>query len=242
MATSTGLATSGREGGAGAQTAATAMDTGSSTTRSGRLKSGRHGLTRAAVVASQRGRLLDAMAQVVAEKGYATVTVADIVERAEVSRRTFYEQFADKEECLLAAFDIGVELLMGRIRDAAEVAGDAGWPESARVGVQTYLGVLAEEPAFTWSLHVEMFGAGPRPLARRAEVITMFAEGWRALHERALPAASRPDVPAAAYRVLTVGIEELVREHVRLHGAASLDELLEPALGVALTLLGPGAG
>src|SRR5882724_3806888 len=64
-----------------------------------RLPSGRHGLAREAVVASQRGRLLDAMAEVVAEKGYQATTVADVVERAGVSRRTFYEQFPDREAC-----------------------------------------------------------------------------------------------------------------------------------------------
>src|SRR6266498_996015 len=58
-----------------------------------RLPSGRHGLTRETIVASQRGRLLDAMAAAVAEKGYAETTVSDVVDRAGVSRRTFYEQF-----------------------------------------------------------------------------------------------------------------------------------------------------
>src|SRR5258706_9322051 len=74
-----------------------AMTTGSfESALPSRLPSGRHGLTREAVVASQRGRLVDAMAQVVAEKGYPAATVADVGERAGGSRRTFYEQFADK--------------------------------------------------------------------------------------------------------------------------------------------------
>src|SRR5438105_1831196 len=85
-----------------------------------RLPSGRHGLTREAVVASQRSRLIDAMAQVVAERGYPATTVADVVERAGVSRRTFYEQFADKEACFLAAYDVGLTAVLGRIKEAVE--------------------------------------------------------------------------------------------------------------------------
>src|SRR2546430_485761 len=82
-----------------------------------------------AAAASQRGRLVEAMAQVVAEKGYPATTVADVVERAGVSRRTFYEQFADKEACFLAAYDVGLSAVLGRIREAVEVRLHAGWRE-----------------------------------------------------------------------------------------------------------------
>ena len=60
------------------------------------------------------------MAQVVAEKGYPATTVADVVERAGVSRRTFYEQFQDKEACFLAAYDVGLAVVLGRIQAAVE--------------------------------------------------------------------------------------------------------------------------
>ncbi|HEV7687975.1 MAG TPA: helix-turn-helix domain-containing protein, partial [Acidimicrobiia bacterium] len=120
---------------------------------SSRLPSGRHGLTREAVVASQRGRLVDAMAQIVAEKGYPATTVADVVERAGVSRRTFYEQFADKEACFLAAYDVGLTVVLSRIREAVEGVPErlpppssgghppapgstGGWRERARAGVE----------------------------------------------------------------------------------------------------------
>jgi len=58
----------------------------------------RHRTAREAVVASQRGRMLEAMVKAVAEKGYPATAIADIVAGAGVSRRTFYEQFGDKEE------------------------------------------------------------------------------------------------------------------------------------------------
>ena len=73
------------------------------------LPRGRHRLTREEVTASQRGRMLEAMAEAVAEKGYTHMAVADVVSGAGVSRETFYQHFADKEDCFLAAFDLVVD-------------------------------------------------------------------------------------------------------------------------------------
>src|SRR5919201_6795907 len=86
------------------------------------LPRGRHRLSREEVIASQRGRMLAAMAEVVAQKGYARTTVADVLSRARVSRETFYEQFSDKEDCFLAAYDFSVEAMLEAITDAV---GDA---------------------------------------------------------------------------------------------------------------------
>src|SRR3954451_610367 len=87
-----------------------------------RLPRGPHGLTREEVAASQRGRLLLAMAGAAAEKGYAHTTVADVIAGAGVSRATFYEHFAGKEDCFVAAFDAGVEIMLGAV---GATAGDA---------------------------------------------------------------------------------------------------------------------
>src|SRR5947207_10643268 len=90
------------------------------------LPRGRHGLSREEVAASQRLRLVRAMAEVMAEKGYARTSVADVLGRARVSRETFYELFGSKEECFMSAF----EQAYGRILDALSSARAAG--ESAR--------------------------------------------------------------------------------------------------------------
>src|SRR5436305_4647797 len=82
------------------------------------LPRGPHRLAREVVLASQRGRLLDAMAEVVADRGYAASTVADVIARAGVSRKTFYEHFRDKEGCFLAAYDVGVDLLLEAVASA----------------------------------------------------------------------------------------------------------------------------
>jgi AcrR family transcriptional regulator len=208
-----------------------------------RLPSGRHGLAREAVAASQRGRLLDAMAQVVAEKGYAATTVADVVERAGVSRRTFYEQFTDKEACFLAAYDVALAVVLGRIRDSVEPGSPApgGWRERARAGVGAFLDLLASEPAFARALQVEILTAGPAALERRAGMLVMFAGIWRNVHEAArAEEPGLPPLPDEVFTVLTAGLEELVRDAVRTRGTDSLPELAEPILRTVFAVFGAG--
>jgi AcrR family transcriptional regulator len=192
------------------------------------------------VVASQRGRLLDAMVQIVTEKGYADTTVSDVVERAGVSRRTFYELFADKEACFLASYDTGVEIMLGRLRSAIRSVPRADWRARARAAVTTYMDVLAEEPNFAWALHVSIVGAGPLALARRrAQMLGLFGEIWGRLHAVARAEDPlRPELSAAALRAMAGGMEELVRERLRTHGASSLPAYAEDVLRAALQLLG----
>ena len=204
-----------------------------------RLPSGRHGLPRETVAASQRGRLLDAMAQVVAEKGYAATTVADVVERAGVSRRTFYEQFADKEACFLAAYDAGLAAVLGRIRETVEADPAAGWREQARAGVEAFLALLASEPAFARALQVEILTAGPAALERRDGMLVVFAGIWRNVHEAArAEEPALPALPDEVFTVLTAGLEELIRDCVRTRGTAALPELAEPILRTVFAVFG----
>lgn len=204
-----------------------------------RLPSGRHRLTREAVVASQRGRLLDAAAQVVAANGFAATTVADIVARAGVSRRTFYEQFPDKETCFIAAYDVGVELVLGRLRDAIAADPEADWSARAGASISTFMNVLADEPAFAYALHVEMLSAGPAALRRRAEVYALFAQLWRQLHVRARREDRRlAALPDEGYLALVGGLDELIRERLRTRGAIALPQLAGPATQVVMAFLG----
>ncbi len=204
-----------------------------------RLPSGRHRLTRDAVLASQRGRLLEAGVEVVAEKGYAAATVADIVARAGVSRRTFYEQFPDKEACFLAAYETGVDIVLRTIREAIEAVPVDDWRARARASVETFMEVLAVEPAFAQALHIEMFAAGPAALRRRAEVFGLIAELWRGLHARAREEDPRlMALPDGAFLALVGGLDELIRECLRTRGAAALPDVAESALHVVFAFLG----
>jgi AcrR family transcriptional regulator len=204
-----------------------------------RLPSGRHGLAREVVAASQRTRLIDAMAQMVAEKGYPATTVADVVERAGVSRRTFYEQFDDKEACFLAAYDAGLAAVLCRIGEAVEVNPAAPWRERARAGVESFLALLASEPAFAQALQVEILTAGPAALDRRTGMLVMFGGIWRNVHERArAEEPALPPLPDEVFTILSAGLEELIRECIRTRGPAALPELADPILRTVFAVFG----
>jgi AcrR family transcriptional regulator len=204
-----------------------------------RLPSGRHGLTPEAVAASQHGRILFAIVQAAAEKGYGATTVADVVARAGVSRRTFYEHFSSKEDCFLNAYDTGVEIVLGRMREAAAGVDTDDWRAVMRSDLEAYLAMLAEQPEFAWSLHIEVLAAGHAALERRAAIFGLFTARTKAnyaLARREDP--SLPELPDEAFAVHTGGMDELVRECLRTRGAKALPQLVEPGLVATLALFG----
>ena len=199
------------------------------------LPRGPHQLAREQVLASQRGRMLDAIAQAVAQKGYAATTVGDVVSGAGVSRKTFYEHFDDKEECFLAAWEAGVEILFAAI--ATSQAGARGPVERMRNGLRAYLDTLASEPAFARSFLIEVVAAGPRAEARRAEVHEAFASMLQKMHERARAEVDTlPDVPPELFRAAVGAINELVSAYVREGRTAAMAELEDTILYLELVL------
>src|SRR4051794_12494639 len=108
------------------------------------LPRGSHKLTREEVLSSQRGRMLAAMGEAVAERGYANVPVAEVVKRAGVSRETFYEHFSDKEDCFLAALDTGTEAMLATIATALGEPDDDPLRTLDHV-LRAYLDALASE-------------------------------------------------------------------------------------------------
>jgi AcrR family transcriptional regulator len=138
------------------------------------LPKGRHGLSRAFIASNQRERLLDAIANVVAEKGYAATRVADITDYAGVSRKTFYELFTDKEDCFLAAYDAITALLMERMARGLAAVADDTWEVKVGALLGEFLRFLAAEPAFARMCIVEVLGSGPAGLARRDQAIEAF--------------------------------------------------------------------
>lgn len=121
------------------------------------------------MVEIQRGRILAAMVEVCAEHGAANVTVAHVVERAGVSRRTFYELYRNREDCFLATFDEGME------RASRYVLQDydphASWVARLRLALTRLLAFLDVEPGVGQLLIVGSLGAGPAALERRAGAI-----------------------------------------------------------------------
>jgi AcrR family transcriptional regulator len=201
------------------------------------LPRGPHGLERDVVLASQRGRMLAAMADAVAGKGYASTTVADVVAAAGVSRKTFYEHFRDKEECFLAAYDTGVDLVLDAIVAARPEQDDDSWIALMRARVHAYLHTLAANPAFARTFLIEVFAAGPRALDRRAAVLRRFAQLFRDLHEDAR--RQFPDlqpVPEEIYVAAVGAINELVSDVVREGRTADLPRLEGTLLFLQLAL------
>lgn len=121
------------------------------------------GLTKEQVVAHQRQRILLAMANAVAEKGYLATSVADVIKGAGVSRATFYEQFRDKADCFLAAFDAASEFLVDR----------SGREFDALIG--DYLAALQAAPQFARVFLVDIAALGPEGITRRAAGQQRFA-------------------------------------------------------------------
>ncbi|MDT7703235.1 MAG: hypothetical protein QOJ30_5560 [Pseudonocardiales bacterium] len=209
------------------------------------LPRGPHRLAREVVLASQRGRMLDAMAEVVAEKGYAATTVADAIGKAGVSRKTFYEHFRDKEDCFLAAYDAGVELLLETLRGASGDAG-AGEPadllDNARARTRAYLETLASEPAFARTFLIEVAAAGPAALARREAVHDRFAALLREQLEAARAQLPELPLPPDEVYLAAVGATDLVVSRLVASGRVSeLPQLEDAVLHIQLSLLVGGA-
>jgi AcrR family transcriptional regulator len=138
-----------------------------------RLRAGRHGLSPGHVAQIQRGRMVAAATQIVEEVGCASMTVAQIIARARVSRKTFYEVFADREDCFLAAFDQA-------LCEAGAIAADAfrreaEWHEGVRAALAKLLILMDQEPGLAKLCLIEAPAAGARVAKRRAEVLDQLA-------------------------------------------------------------------
>jgi AcrR family transcriptional regulator/DNA-binding MarR family transcriptional regulator len=137
------------------------------------LPSGSNGLSRAQVRAIQRARLIAAAVDTVEELGYARMTVARVISRAGISRKTFYDIFADREDCFLAAFE---HALAEASRVAIEVSeSECGWREETRVALARLLVFVEQEPSLARLLIVESLLSGARVLRRRGQVLDELA-------------------------------------------------------------------
>jgi len=114
------------------------------------------------------------MTEVTAKSGYAEASVADVIALAGVSRKTFYEQFRDKEECFLTAYDVLSDRLVHALVDFG--ANLRAGPSRRRAQMAAFLGALAKDPASARVFMVDVLGAGPRALKRRERVNASFGD------------------------------------------------------------------
>jgi AcrR family transcriptional regulator len=194
-----------------------------------RLPAGRHGLPREFIVQNQRERIVTALVDTVAEHGYNATTVAHITKAASVSRRTFYEHFADKEACFLAAYEMVADHIRASMRAAAESFAD--WPQKVRAALATMLRFLAGEPELARICMIEPIAAGGEIAARHRASMEDFVEILRA--GRPEHGGERP-LPAATEETLVGGIVSLIVREISAGRTEQLEKLV-PDL-VELTL------
>jgi AcrR family transcriptional regulator len=128
-----------------------------------------NGAVREQLADLQRARIIGAMFDVAALRGAGSVTVAHVVERSGVSRRTFYEHFEDREDCLLAAFERALTLASERVIPAYEE--QKGWRERIRGGLVELFCFCDQEPSVARLLVCESQASGSRVAQRRAQVL-----------------------------------------------------------------------
>jgi AcrR family transcriptional regulator len=198
---------------------------------------------RATMPAAQRARMLEAITRAVADKGYARATVGDVVGLAGVSRRTFYEQFTDKEDCFLAAYQTGSDAVIGSLVEAGLALGlEASWPDVLQAAIDGYLRALADDPEFARTFLVDVLGAGPAAVELRRRVYEQFVEQYVLLARRAAKQDSElGPVPEVYLRALVGGIGELVHQHLLANDPDTLPELAPVLVQLARAVI-EGAG
>jgi AcrR family transcriptional regulator len=163
----------------------------------GRLPSGRHDLPREVVVKSQRERIVDATAAIVAEKGLAGLTIPEIASRANVSHETFYEMYPTKQDAFVGAQKVGMHQALGIAVEAFEAA-MPDWPRAIAAGVRALIAYLVSEPAHAHLSIVDAFGASPETITIRNETLTAFATYFRRGYQLARGDTGVPAVAADA--------------------------------------------
>jgi AcrR family transcriptional regulator len=192
------------------------------------LPRGRHNLSRQNVLDSQRERLVRAILECVAERGYADTTISDVVAKARVSRNAFYELFEDKADCYLAACD---EQATEMLDELYAFAAEETWIDALREGMSAYIRWWQDRPGYTMAYLVELPSAGRRAFDQRDRVYARFEEMYKALAARARAEQPElPPLPPLAARWLVASVIEIVAQEVRAGRLDSLSELEDELL------------
>jgi len=202
----------------------------------GRLPSGRSDLPRQFIVKSQRERIVDATAAIVAEKGLAGLTVPEIARRANVSLQTFYDIYPSKCDAYLGAQKVGMHQAL-RISVKAYEDNKNDWPRAVAAGLRALIDFLASEPAHAHLSLVDTFGASPEAMEIRDATLHGFAAY---LHPGYDLVADGVSVPAIAAEAVAGGIWQVLHNYIENDRIADLPGAAPQLTYVALTpFLGP---
>jgi AcrR family transcriptional regulator len=190
---------------------------------SGKFPSGVRKLPPDLIRAIQRERLIVAMLKAAAELGYLETNVQDVIDRAGVSRPTFYEHFSNKEDCFLAAFDTTAERLRKQIAAAARKGGDV-WRERIRFALEALLRFATREPDTARTMVVEARAASAAAVRRRVELMDHFTNCLQSEARELLPETSpQPTLTASG---IVGGVEALLYSRLCKHKYDQLENLL----------------
>jgi AcrR family transcriptional regulator len=189
----------------------------------------------------QRRRLFAAAAAVFSRVGYADATAEAIAREAGMSKATFYEHFANKEDCLVALFDTAVELVLQAMRQAGERHADADPQTRVRTTVEAFLQTLAAFPDESRTLLVEMVAAGPRAMERRDRALETVAQYVDEINraDAARGASPRLASPHDAFAIIGAAME-LASRQIRTGVPGTIAELEPVVERLALGLLAAG--
>lgn len=186
---------------------------------------------------SHRDRLIAGLAQSIRERGYRATKITDVVALARTSRRSFYEQFDDRDDCFLALVDTLGDVLVTTVSEAVDPS--APWEQQVDQALGAYLDAIAAEPELTISFHREMPALGERGAAAQRAGIESFAEllmrlaGSESMQREGVEPVSR-----AKAVMLVGGMRELIAHAVE--SGESLDEVRVAAAEVVKATLAPG--
>lgn len=183
-----------------------------------------------------RLRLLSGLDASIRERGYRVTTVADIVRHARTSKRTFYDQFASKEQCFLELLRLEVEMMAADIRGAVDP--EADWHSQIRQAVEGYVGSIESRPAIalSWIRELPYLGDVARPVQRQGlELLTNLL-----IDLSGSPGFRRADLPPLTGPlavILVGGLRELVA--LAVEDGRPPRDIVEPAVDASIALLGP---
>ncbi len=186
-----------------------------------------NGAARERVSEIQRARMLSALVEVVGERGVGNLSVAHVVARSGVSRRTFYDVFVDCEDCFLAAFDDAIERVAERVVPAYQEP--RRWVDKLRAGLTQMLSLFDEDNALGRLLVVEVLAGGPKALGRRREIVEQLS---RALRDGAQNPRAGKDPPVLVAEGMVGAVLSVLHRRLTAQEPGDLIGLVNPLMAM----------
>ncbi len=191
---------------------------------------GRQQLSREFIAQHQRARIIAALAEETAAKGYRAVTVADIVRQAGIARNTFYDNFSSKESCFLAAQEYGAEEALRRVVAAAAEVDT--WQARVQAGLAAFLAAVAAEPALARTCFVEALSAGPAAVERYERSLQAFIPLFR-VGRKVSP--NGEELPETLEETITGGVFWVLYQRIVAGETERIEEILPELVEFVLT-------